>query len=163
MPGVECTARRYSCAKLPGVSLCPAAFAEGRFPAGCSAQDFVLIDSGRTKPDMVRANMLLMAFSWLQYAPAMLGPIHGQNDTYLCSQLAIQARCWAADSDCCTTADLNATATYVAHRGRQIFCRISSMYDIVASAGLSCLMLRRWNIVTLSKATTQVGRGSRLR
>jgi len=35
---------RYHCKKLPGVDLCPESYAEGRFPAGCTANDFVRID-----------------------------------------------------------------------------------------------------------------------
>jgi len=41
MPWVECTNLRYHCTKFPDVDLCPAAFAEGRFPPGCCASDFV--------------------------------------------------------------------------------------------------------------------------
>lgn len=41
MPWVECTKLRYHCTKFPDVDLCPAAFAEGRFPPGCCASDFV--------------------------------------------------------------------------------------------------------------------------
>ena len=55
-PWVECTARRYSCTKLPGVHLCPAAYAEGLFPAGCSSKDWVLVDSAHSKPDLVRSD-----------------------------------------------------------------------------------------------------------
>jgi hypothetical protein len=43
-PWVECTNLRYHCKKLQGVDLCPEAFAEGQFPAGCSAKDFIRID-----------------------------------------------------------------------------------------------------------------------
>ena len=41
MPWVDCTAVRYHCKALPKVDLCPRAFAEGRFPGGTSAKDFV--------------------------------------------------------------------------------------------------------------------------
>ena len=34
---------RYSCTKMPGIYLCPEAFAEGRFPAGLSSRDFARI------------------------------------------------------------------------------------------------------------------------
>ena len=44
MPTVECTQLRYHCTKLPDIDLCPQAFADGRFPAGCSAKDFIRID-----------------------------------------------------------------------------------------------------------------------
>jgi len=43
MPWVECTNLRYHCTKFPDVDLCPAAFAEGRFPPGCCASDFVRV------------------------------------------------------------------------------------------------------------------------
>jgi hypothetical protein len=45
MPEVDCTARRYHCTRLPDVDLCPLAYAEGRFPPGTSAKDFVLIEA----------------------------------------------------------------------------------------------------------------------
>ena len=48
MPWVDCTALRYHCTKLPDVDLCPEAFADGRFPPGCTARDFVKIDGART-------------------------------------------------------------------------------------------------------------------
>ena len=41
MPWVVCTAVRYQCTKQPDVSLCPEAFADGHFPTGTSAKDFV--------------------------------------------------------------------------------------------------------------------------
>ncbi|KAF5836213.1 hypothetical protein DUNSADRAFT_6279, partial [Dunaliella salina] len=44
MPWVDCTALRYHCIKHPEVNLCPEAFAQGLFPAGCSSKDFVRID-----------------------------------------------------------------------------------------------------------------------
>lgn len=44
MPWVDCTALRYHCTTIPDVDLCPQAFAEGRFPPGTSAKDFVRID-----------------------------------------------------------------------------------------------------------------------
>lgn len=44
MPWVDCTACRYHCTKMPDVDLCPEAFAEGRFPPGCSGKDFIRID-----------------------------------------------------------------------------------------------------------------------
>ena len=46
MPYVECTQLRYHCTKVPGVDLCPQAYAEGRFPPGCSAADFVRLEGG---------------------------------------------------------------------------------------------------------------------
>ncbi|KAK2079995.1 hypothetical protein QBZ16_002390 [Prototheca wickerhamii] len=51
MPWVDCTALRYHCVKLPDVDLCPLAYAEGRFPPGCSAQDFVKIENNEAPPD----------------------------------------------------------------------------------------------------------------
>jgi SWI/SNF related-matrix-associated actin-dependent regulator of chromatin subfamily C len=45
LPAVDCTARRYHCIRHPDVNLCPQAFAEGRFPPGISARDFILIDA----------------------------------------------------------------------------------------------------------------------
>eukprot|EP00884_Botryococcus_braunii_P007967 jgi/Botrbrau1/17171/Bobra.0157s0063.1 len=44
MPWMECTQSRYHCVKEPDIDLCPQAFAEGRFPPGCSAKDFIKID-----------------------------------------------------------------------------------------------------------------------
>jgi hypothetical protein len=40
----HCTACRYSCKPHPHINLCPAAFAEGRFPPGTSSKDFVRVD-----------------------------------------------------------------------------------------------------------------------
>lgn len=45
MPWVDCTALRYHCKLLPKVDLCPRAFAEGRFPGGTSAKDFVRLQA----------------------------------------------------------------------------------------------------------------------
>ncbi len=53
--GVDCTAVRYHCTKRPDVDLCPAAFAEGRFPAGTCAADFVRIDGGAAAAGQARA------------------------------------------------------------------------------------------------------------
>ena len=50
MPWVDCTAARYHCTRVPDVDLSPAAFADGRFPPGCSAKDFVRIDGGGPAP-----------------------------------------------------------------------------------------------------------------
>jgi hypothetical protein len=47
MPWVDCTALRYHCTKMPDVDLCPEAFAEGRFPPGCTAKDFIRIEAGK--------------------------------------------------------------------------------------------------------------------
>lgn len=44
MPWVDCSELRYHCIKYPDIDLCPEAFAEGRFPPGCSGKDFVRID-----------------------------------------------------------------------------------------------------------------------
>jgi SWI/SNF related-matrix-associated actin-dependent regulator of chromatin subfamily C len=44
MPAVNCTACRWHCTKYPDIDLCPQAFAEGRFPPGTAAKDFVRID-----------------------------------------------------------------------------------------------------------------------
>jgi len=41
MPWVDCTAVRYQCTRQPDISLCPEAFADGLFPTGTSARDFV--------------------------------------------------------------------------------------------------------------------------
>lgn len=49
MPWVDCTVVRYHCTRLPDVDLCPEAFAEGRFPPGCTAADFVRIDAADPK------------------------------------------------------------------------------------------------------------------
>ncbi|CAL8469788.1 g9330 [Coccomyxa elongata] len=47
MPWVDCTTLRYHCTKMPDVDLCPEAFAEGRFPPGCTARDFIRIDAAQ--------------------------------------------------------------------------------------------------------------------
>lgn len=47
MPWVDCTAVRYHCTKMPDVDLCADAYAEGRFPPGCTAKDFVRIEAGK--------------------------------------------------------------------------------------------------------------------
>jgi hypothetical protein len=54
MPWVDCTALRYHCTKLPGVDLCPQAYAEGRFPPTTAASDFVRLEGGAdtTAPDV---------------------------------------------------------------------------------------------------------------
>jgi hypothetical protein len=44
MPWVECSALRYHCTKHPDINLCPAAYAEGRFPPGCASRDFVRLE-----------------------------------------------------------------------------------------------------------------------
>ncbi|GBF90677.1 hypothetical protein Rsub_02976 [Raphidocelis subcapitata] len=55
MPWVDCTALRYHCTKTPGVDLCPQAYAEGRFPPGTAASDFVRLEGGAdaSAPDTV--------------------------------------------------------------------------------------------------------------
>jgi hypothetical protein len=50
MPYVDCTALRYHCTKVPGVDLCPDAFANGFFPPGISAADFVKLEGGSDPP-----------------------------------------------------------------------------------------------------------------
>ena len=50
MPWVDCTALRYHCTRLPDVDLCPQAFAEGRFPPGCTAKDFIRMEPGTNPP-----------------------------------------------------------------------------------------------------------------
>jgi SWI/SNF related-matrix-associated actin-dependent regulator of chromatin subfamily C len=50
MPWVDCTPARYHCTRLPDVDLCPQAFAEGRFPPGCTAKDFVRLEAGAKPP-----------------------------------------------------------------------------------------------------------------
>ena len=55
MPWVDCTALRYHCTKLPDVDLCPEAFAQGRFPPGCTARDFIKIDGARPPQVTVRS------------------------------------------------------------------------------------------------------------
>ena len=42
--GVECSVCRYHCVTMPDVDLSPAAYADGKFPPGCSSKDFVRID-----------------------------------------------------------------------------------------------------------------------
>jgi hypothetical protein len=53
MPWVDCTPLRYHCTKVPGIDLCPQAYAEGRFPPGCSVADFARLEGGadRNAPD----------------------------------------------------------------------------------------------------------------
>lgn len=46
MPWVECTALRYHCTRHPDINLCPDAYAEGRFPPGCSSRDFIRLEGG---------------------------------------------------------------------------------------------------------------------
>ncbi len=74
MPWVDCTAVRYHCTRMPDVDLCPEAFAEGRFPPGCSAADFVRIDAadpkarascGSTSPAHVGVAHAAPALGWL--------------------------------------------------------------------------------------------------
>lgn len=48
--GVKCTDVRYHCVKHADVHLCPRAFAEGRFPPGTAAKDFVKIDAAAAAP-----------------------------------------------------------------------------------------------------------------
>ena len=55
MPWVECTPLRYHCTKIPDVDLCPEGFADGRFPPGCTAADFIRIDQSEmqvTQPSL---------------------------------------------------------------------------------------------------------------
>jgi SWI/SNF related-matrix-associated actin-dependent regulator of chromatin subfamily C len=47
MPWMDCTQLRYHCTKMPDVDLCSQAFAEGRFPPGCTAKDFIRIEAGK--------------------------------------------------------------------------------------------------------------------
>ena len=44
------TPPRYHCLKYPDVDLCPEAYAEGRFPPGCTSRDFVRIDRKALQP-----------------------------------------------------------------------------------------------------------------
>lgn len=46
MPWVDCTSLRYHCTKVPGVDLCPAAYANGYFPPDCSTADFARLTGG---------------------------------------------------------------------------------------------------------------------
>lgn len=50
LPWVDCTETRWHCTKVPDVDLCPQAYAEGRFPAGSTARDFVRVDGGAPPP-----------------------------------------------------------------------------------------------------------------
>ena len=58
MPWVDCTALRYHCTKHAGLELCPAAFAEGRFPPGCSSKDFVRIQADASSADAVSSRVM---------------------------------------------------------------------------------------------------------
>ena len=51
MPWVDCSAARYHCTKHADVVLCPAAYAEGRFPPGCTTKDFVKVEGRGSVPD----------------------------------------------------------------------------------------------------------------
>ncbi|GMH38909.1 hypothetical protein BSKO_06807 [Bryopsis sp. KO-2023] len=51
MPWVDCTAVRYHCVTIPDVDLCPQAYAEGRFPPGTSAKDFIRLDQSTGEPN----------------------------------------------------------------------------------------------------------------
>lgn len=53
MPWVDCTALRYHCTKLPDIDLCPEAFADGRFPPGCTARDFIRLTGARA-PQVIK-------------------------------------------------------------------------------------------------------------
>jgi len=50
MPWVDCTSLRYHCTRHPDVDLCPEAFADGRFPPGCTGRDFVRLEGGAPPP-----------------------------------------------------------------------------------------------------------------
>ena len=50
-PYEDCTALRYHCTKLPDVDICPVAYAEGRFPPGCSSKDFIKVAANEAVPD----------------------------------------------------------------------------------------------------------------
>jgi SWI/SNF related-matrix-associated actin-dependent regulator of chromatin subfamily C len=50
MPWVDCTPLRYHCTRVPDVDLCPEAYADGRFPPGCSGRDFVRLEGGAGPP-----------------------------------------------------------------------------------------------------------------
>ena len=66
--GADCTALRYHCTRRPDVDLCPAAFAEGRFPAGTCARDFVRMDAGAKQAAQVGN------FPWLA-RPLLVNPV----------------------------------------------------------------------------------------
>lgn len=51
MPWVNCTNARYHCTRFPDIDICPQAFAEGRFPPGTCAKDFIYIDRSSATPD----------------------------------------------------------------------------------------------------------------
>lgn len=55
--GIDCTAVRYHCTKCADVDLSPPAFAEGRFPAGTCARDFVRIDA----TDQPQVSLILLS------------------------------------------------------------------------------------------------------
>ena len=42
-PYENITAARYHCTRLPDVDICPEAYADGKFPPGCSAKDFIRV------------------------------------------------------------------------------------------------------------------------
>lgn len=50
-PYEDCTEVRYHCTKLADIDICPAAYAEGRFPPGCSSKDFIRITANEAVPD----------------------------------------------------------------------------------------------------------------
>lgn len=82
MPWVDCTAVRYHCTKMPDVDLCPDAYAEGRFPPGATAKDFIRIEAGK-RP--VSALLLLPALPVLVHRAQECGQAMGCS---MCSPCA---------------------------------------------------------------------------
>ena len=75
MPWVDCTTCRYHCTKLPDVDLCPDAFAEGRFPPGCSGRDFIRIDQQATPVRSYDSICCFMLFPVLQSGRILSKPV----------------------------------------------------------------------------------------
>ena len=93
MPWVDCTALRYHCAKLPDVDLCPEAFADGRFPPGCTARDFV-------KADGARAPQVPKLFSGQIMQHKIVSCLRGLQSRRLssfCNSMGPAAHCWHMD------------------------------------------------------------------
>lgn len=51
LPHVSCTRLRYHCTRHPDVDLCAQAYAEGRFPPGTSAKDFIRVEATSATAD----------------------------------------------------------------------------------------------------------------
>jgi hypothetical protein len=109
--GADCSAVRYRCTRRADVDLCPAAFAEGRFPAGTSARDFVRIDSadqpqvrhcrqfdsaGRTH-DLLAAEVTRAIRAYLAALAVLWTPPRQSHSTLHSSMLALLGSEWCLE------------------------------------------------------------------